>query len=194
MTSILTIILILTTAPPTKETTQIKSIVDIAVENCKNVPPHRIGEAKKIATRLYKIEKSFNVPIKLDGMLLAAACAESGFNPKAKGDRKFSRNKKTPKAIGILQLWPWWEKSRWGYKIDRTDPDNSAKAWMTHIVRQLPSVRRKCKARSPEKRWIQAWVQAIRKPKASGRCKEKPKHLRYLRRFQKIQRKGMPSS
>jgi hypothetical protein len=186
----LTLILILIIAPSPIS----PSIVDISVDHCKNVTPERVIEAKLIARKLYEIEKSFKVPKKLEGMLLAAACAESGFNPNATGDRKFSKNKRTPKAIGILQLWPWWESGRWGYKVNRKDPEASAKAWMKHIVKQIPSVRKKCKPKSKSLLWIQAWVQAIRSPKPSGRCREKPKHLRFLRKFQKIQKRGKPKS
>ena len=184
----LTLIWSITATPLSPDTENKKgpSIVDIAVENCKNVPPHKINEAKIIARKLYEIEKTFGVPKSLDGMLLAAACAESGFNPLAKGDHKFSKSKKKPLAIGILQMWPWWEKSRWGYKVNRRDPEAAANAWMKHIVKQIPSVRQKCKSRRLEKIWVQAWVQAIRKPKPTGRCREKPKHLRYLKKFQNI--------
>ena len=176
-----------TTGPP------IDPIVNIAVENCKNVPAERRAEAIKIAQKIFLVEKRFGIPDALKGMILAAACAESGFNPAALGDRKFSRNKRTPKAVGILQLWPWWEHGRWGYKIDRRDPVQSATAWMTHIKRQIPSVRKRCKPRTKKLLWIQAWVQAIRAPKATGRCRERPKHLRYLRKFQRVYKKLTPA-
>ena len=163
--------LILTFILMTNPLATVDPIVDIAVENCKNVTPDRVEEAKKIARKLFYIEQMFKVPPELKGMVLAAACSESGFNPIAKGDRKFSRNKKTPKAIGILQLWPWWEHKRWGYGIDRRDPEASAYAWMSHIKRQLRSVKKRCK------------------PKASGRCRERPKHLRNLRKFHRAYNK-----
>ncbi len=191
MTSYLTIIFVLM-ATPSKSSdidTRIDPIIDIAVTNCKNVPEARRAAAREIAIKLFKIEETFNVPNSLKGMVLAAACAESGFNPIALGDRKFSRDRKTPKAVGILQLWPWWERGRWGYKIDRRKPEQSARAWMTHISRQIPSIKRKCKPKSKKLMWIQAWVQAIRAPKSSGRCKERPKHLRYLRKFHRILKK-----
>lgn len=191
MMSYLTLILILTnpvfsaSPEPKKE----DPIIDVAVQNCKNVTLERRAEAKIVAQKIYEIEQRFNVPPSLKGMILAAACAESGFNPLALGDRKFSRNKKKPKAVGILQLWPWWEHGRWGYKIDRRNPEQSAHAWMTHIARQIPSVKKRCKPRTKKLMWVQAWVQAIRAPKASGRCKERPKHLRYLRKFHRILKK-----
>ena len=175
-------------------TALIDPLVDIAVENCKNVPTSRVEEAKIIARKIYLVEQLFDVPPDLKGMVLAAACSESGFNPSALGDRKFSRNKRTPKAVGVLQLWPWWEHGRWGYQINRRDPEQSALAWMTHIARQLPSVKRRCRPRTKKLLWIQAWVHAIRAPKSGGRCREKPKHLRYLRKFHKIYDRGNPTS
>ncbi len=177
------------TSSPDKPIENIDPIVEIAVNNCKNVPEARRPAALKIAEKIYKIERRFNVPKSLKGMVLAAACAESGFNPNALGDRKFSKDKRTPKAVGILQLWPWWERGRWGYKINRRDPEQSAYAWMKHIAKQIPSVRRRCKPRTSKLLWIQAWVQAIRAPKPSGRCRERPKHIRYLRKFHRILKK-----
>ena len=41
-------------------------------------------------------------------------------------------------AVGILQLWPFYERV---YKLDRKDPVRSARAWMSHIVKQLPKVK-----------------------------------------------------
>ena len=51
-------------------------------------------EKQKIISQLIEIEKRFNPPPEMRGMLLAAACMESGFNPNARGDRKFSKSKK----------------------------------------------------------------------------------------------------
>ena len=162
------------------------SLVNLAVKNCKNVSPENIVKAKKIARKIYEIEQYFNVPSSLRGMTLAAACIESGYNPKAKGDRKFSKNRKTPKAIGVLQLWPWWEAKHGGYNINRKNPKQSTWAWMSHIVRQLPKVAQKCKPKTKKLLWIQAWVHAVRAPKAGGRCNERPKHIRYLKKLQSL--------
>jgi len=164
-------------------------IIDIAVDNCKNVSEERREEARHVARMMYAVEQLFEVPPSLKGMVLAAACSESGFNPNALGDRKFSKNKRTPKAVGVLQMWSWWEKGRYGYGIDRKDPVQSAYAWMTHIKKQMSSVKRRCRPHSKKKAWVQAWVQAIRAPKKGGRCREKPKHLKYLSKIHKIYRK-----
>ena len=115
------------------------------------------------------------------GMILAAACMESGFNPKAKGDRKFSKNKRTPMAIGILQMWPIYEKMFPG--LDRTDPKQAAGGWMRHIVKQIPKVRKRCRHKTEAKVWLAAWVTGIRAKKAEGRCNERPLHYRLLKKW-----------
>lgn len=131
---------------------------------------------------LIEIEKSFNPPASLRGMLLAAACMESGFNPSAKGDRKFSKDKKTPMAIGLLQQWPFYEKI---YGINRTDPFSAAISWMQHIVKQIPKVKKLCKYKSDKKIWLAAWVTGIRSKKKDGRCNETPNHYRLLKHWHK---------
>jgi hypothetical protein len=157
--------------------TAYNDIVNQAINNCPNRKPEKVD--RDLIWSLVVIEESFSPPPELRGMLLAAACRESGYDPSAKGDRKFSKKRK-PKAIGLLQFWPWAEKY-----IDRTNPIHSAKFWMKRIVKQLPSVRKKCKWKSKKRRWIAAWVTAIRYPKKSGRCYEKAKHYYLLRRWQK---------
>jgi hypothetical protein len=164
------------------------AIIDIAVENCKNVRPSRLEEARKIARLIYKVELQFNVPPQLKGMVLAAACSESGFNPRVKGDHKFSKKRK-PMAIGILQMWPFYVKR---FKIDRKDPVQSARAWLQHISNMLPKVKRQCRFKTKKRLWIAAWVTGIRYRKPGGRCHERPKHLRFLKKMHRIYRKLKP--
>lgn len=163
-----------------------QQIVHQAHTNCKNRKPEKVDVS--LLWKLVEVEKHHKVPKGLQGMLLAAACSESGYNPNALGDRKFSKKRK-PKAVGILQLWPWWERGKYGYKVNRRDPIASAHAWLTHITRQIPKVKRKCKFRAKKKVWIAAWVTAIRAPKAGGRCYEKPKHLRVLKKWKRAIKK-----
>ena len=144
-------------------------------KNNENPPEALIGS-------LIEIEKSFNPPAQMRGMLLAAACMESGFNPNAMGDRKFSKNKKTPMAIGLLQQWSFYEKI---YGINRTDPYGAATSWMQHIVRQIPKVKKLCRYKSDRKIWLAAWVTGIRSKKKGGRCNETPKHYKLLKRWHK---------
>ena len=151
----------------------------IAVESCKRVSEKKRAAALEVARKMYAVEKKFDVPKELRGMSLAAACLESGFNPSAEGDKT---KKGRPRAIGVLQLWPWWVKY---YGTNRLDPVSSTNSWMKHIVKQLPSVRRRCKPRTKRRLWIQAWVHAIRYPKKSGRCREKPLHLKQLRKIKR---------
>ena len=159
------------------------NLVYTAMTECHRANPDKVDES--ILWILVDVEKQYNVPENLRGMILSAACSESGFNPKAKGDRKFSKKGK-PMAIGLFQMWRWWERE---YKIDRTDPHRAAHAFMLHIKRQLD--RGRCKFKSAERRWIAAWVTAIRAPKKGGRCYEKPNHLKILRRWHKSIRRTL---
>tara|TARA_Y100001963_G_scaffold33446_2_gene46402 strand:+ start:367 stop:1014 length:648 start_codon:yes stop_codon:yes gene_type:complete len=156
-----------------------EEIVEQAINNCPNKKAEKVNSA--LLWELVEIEKQFNVPVKLRGMILAAACKESGYNPSAKGDRKFSKDGKTPMAIGILQMWKIYEKMYPG--IDRTDPKSAATGWMKHIVSRIPKVKRLCKYRTEERIWVAAWVTGIRSKKKGGRCKERPLHLKTLKKW-----------
>ncbi len=151
-----------------------------AIHNCYDVNPEKVDI--QLLERLIEVEKEFNVPPRFRGMILAAACQESRYSPLAKGDRKFSKSKKKPMAIGILQLWPFYERR---YEIDRKNPLQSARAWMQHIAKQLPKVKKQCRHRSEYKLWVAAWVTGVRYKKPEGRCNEVPKHLRVLKRWHK---------
>lgn len=146
--------------------------------NCKFNKPKNIKES--VINDLIDVEKKFNVPSGLKGMILAAACRESGFNTNAKGDYITIKNKKLPRAIGVLQQWRWYEKK---YKFDRRNHIDAANAWMKHIVKQIPYVKRKCKFRSKNRIWVASWVTAIRYPKPGGRCYEKPTHYKTLKKW-----------
>ena len=158
-----------------------------AIHNCKGVDPEKVNI--ELLEKLIAIEKEFDVPPKLRGMILAAACQESKYNPSAEGDKKFSKDKKTPMAIGLMQLWPYYERA---YGINRTNPEEAARAWMQHIVKQIPKIKRNCGYRTDNKIWLAAWVTGIRYKKVGGRCREVPKHHRVLKKWHrniKIKRK-----
>lgn len=150
---------------------------DEALFNCPFAKATADNEA--IISMLIDVEKKFNLPKQLRGMLLAAACHESGYNPKAAGDHKFSKKKKAM-AIGLFQMWPWWERH---YKIDRTSPEQSATAYMSHVKSKLGKVKRQCGINKLDRLWVAAWATAIRAPKPGGRCGEQPKFYRILKRW-----------
>ena len=154
---------------------------DEAIFNCPWAKMNKSRE--KIISQLIEVEKRFDPPPEMRGMLLAAACMESGFNPDAKGDRKFSKSKKKPMAIGILQQWPFYERVYPG--TDRTNPVDAATSWMKHIIKMIPKVKRTCGYKTDAKIWLAAWVTGIRAPKKGGRCKERPLHYRLLKRWHK---------
>jgi len=170
-------------------------LAEIAVDNCKNVRQHKRSSALLIAKQIALWEHRMDVPDEMLGIALSAACLESGFNPKAKGDRKFSKSGR-PKAVGLYQMWPWWKTKR-GYSVDRQDVESSTKAWLSHIKKQIPKVEKRCRTRTLLQTWVAAWVHAVRAPKAGGRCRETPKHYRYFKKIRKefeIQKKYVPSS
>ena len=161
---------------------------ELKMEALYNCPYKKFNKIDvSVIDRLIEVEKQYDVPPPVRGMLLSAACMESGFNPNAKGDRKFSKDKKTPMAIGVLQMWRWYEET---YGVDRTDVVSSAHGWMKHIVRMLPRVKKQCKFKKEKDLWIAAWVTGIRYPKKEGRCYERPLHLRVLRKWQKQVKKN----
>ena len=167
-----------------KQYPKYEDIVYLAATDCKYAKEENIDF--DLLWDLVEIEKKYGVPTELRGMVLAAACMESGYNPKAKGDRKFSKSGKRPMAIGILQQWPIYEKV---YGTDRTDPISCADSWLKHIVKKLKKVDRQCKYKSTKKRWVAAWVTGIRYPKKGGRCRERPKHLRLLNKWHRKAKK-----
>ena len=149
-----------------------------AIYHCKNRRSYQVDT--KIIDGLIEIERDFNVPPPLRGMLLAAACNESGFNPKAVGDGG--------KAHGIVQQWPWWRKK---YKIDRFKYKEAAAAWMERVLFQMEKnrLRKRCPKRfSNVKNWIVGWVQTARgnSNKANRwRCYQVPSHYRILKKWHK---------
>ena len=158
-----------------------EEIIYEAMTNCKNARKKIID--RNLLESLLQIEKNYGVPNSMRGMVLAAACSESGYNPFARGDRKFSKSKKKPMAIGMFQLWPIYEKMYPG--LNRTDPIKSAQAWLGHIVKKIPKVKKQCRFRTEKKIWVAAWVTGIRYKKAGGRCYERPLHLRVLKKWHK---------
>jgi len=150
-----------------------QELVEVAVKVCypdmKKIPDQYYINAAK----LLKVEKEMCVPDEMSGMTLAAACIESGFNSNAEGDHRFSKDGKTPKAIGILQMWPVYEKA---YGTDRRDVESSARGWLKNIKRQVPSVTRRCMTGTIRETWRLAWVHGVRAPKAGGRCRENVSH------------------
>lgn len=170
---------------------------DLLIEayNCRNATE----EAKDsgIIEKLIEIENfyfvSYDIPNELRGMLLAAACSESGYNPNAKGDWKASGKKyKTPRAKGILQFWQWAEKA---YGLNRLDPIDSAHVWMRHLVSSYEKNRCKGYRLTKKQRWLAAWAQAVRgrlTKQNRYRCFQRTKHWKKLKKWKRNIKNNAP--
>ena len=112
------------------------------------------------------------------GMVAAKACFESRGNADAVGDGG--------KAIGVLQLWPWAERT-----TDRRHPVGSAVAFLGAVLAAMPRTRRAC----PGVRrvfWL-SWVRVNRGPfwrredrRGEARCSgTDPAGWRLLRRWRR---------
>lgn len=165
-----------------------------AIDDClSGVSSQERKRRIKIIDDLIQVEKDFfeknaDIPSIIKGALLSAACSESRFNPKAKGDWGYRKDgSKYPRAIGIVQLWPWWEKS---YNVDRQDHIESGRLWLERIRKQYLKIikRKQCpKSFSNKQKWIVAWVQTTRGAPVNKsnqyRCKQKPLHLKRLKKW-----------
>jgi len=159
-------------------------LAERAVHTCRCAVRNEKSTKRSLlnAKRLLVVERELNVPELMIGMSLAAACSESCYNDQAKGDHSFSRSGKHPKAVGILQLWPWVKK----HGVDRTDLESSATFWINHIKQVRKKTVKTCRPRTKLLSWRQAWVAGVRAPKKGGRCREIPKHWRHFKKIQKI--------
>ena len=155
---------------------------------CRNAKQKALDTG--IIEKLAEIEdfyfQAYGIPEDLRGMLLAAACVESGYDARAKGDWRITfKTKKHPRAKGILQFWHWAEKE---YGLNRLDPIQSAHVWMIHVA----NVREKNRCRSyrltNKQKWLGAWAQAVRgrlTKENRYRCFQRTKHWKKLRKWKR---------
>jgi len=180
--SLMTTMTFAVATPPTYE-----EIKYAAIHHCHRRVWHDVDV--QIVEDLIDIESHFfkthPIPVELRGMLLAAACNESGYNPQARGDWTKRKGQRIPLAKGIVQLHSWWAQK---YGVNRYDHFQSSRAWMEHIVHQRNKIDRKgwCKGHSNIKKWVVAWVQTTRgrsNKKNNYRCSQSPSHYKHLKRW-----------
>ena len=156
--------------------------------NCRNAKEKVLQTG--IIEKLVEIEdfyfQAYNIPQDLRGMLLAAACVESGYDARAKGDWKITfKTKKHPRAKGILQFWHWAEKE---YGLNRLDPIQSAHVWMTHVANTRNKDRCRGYKLTNKQKWLGAWAQAVRgrlTKENRYRCFQRTTHWKKLRKCKK---------
>ena len=143
-----------------------------------------------IIEKLVEIEdfyfQAYKIPEDLRGMLLAAACVESGYDARAKGDWKITfKTKKHPRAKGILQFWHWAEKE---YGLNRLDPIQSAHVWMVHVANTRDKNRCRSYKLTNKQKWLGAWAQAVRgrlTKENRYRCFQRTKHWKKLKKWKR---------
>lgn len=153
------------------------SLIDTAASLCKNA---RKPVNKAFLGELMALEVKHKVPTYARGITLAAACRESGYRANGrKGDGG--------KAVGILQMWPWWERA---YPFKRTQALKAVDVWLTHINKSTKKARRKCK--KPWRAWLiaQAWISS---GPQKWRCRYS-RHYRLLKRWRRLVRKSLSAS
>ena len=155
---------------------------------CRNAKQKALDTG--IIEKLVEIEdfyfQTYKIPEDLRGMLLAAACVESGYDARAKGDWKITfKTKKHPRAKGILQFWHWAEKE---YGLNRLDPIQSAHVWMIHVANTRDKDRCRAYRLTNKQKWLGAWAQAVRgrlTKENRYRCFQRTKHWKKLRKWKK---------
>ena len=146
-------------------------LVEVAATSC----PGAKGDVdREILRAVLAEEVAAGWPDRLRGASLAAACRESGYNTRARGDCRQVGGRRVCQAVGIFQLWPW-------AKIDREDSIASARMWTRQIARTV----RKAKRKGCTKPWITAWNWVATGPRG-WRCNRFPRHVRTLRRFRRL--------
>lgn len=169
--------------------------------------PYRKGRyrSEEFARFLLQVEREAGFPPVVRGLLAAFACKESGYEFRAKGDHKFSKSGKFPKARGMYQFWGWAKKHiKKLYKSDvnklrvswwkrvplrdfRLDPVYASIYCAEHIARQVKKVKRDCKAKNVERIWRIAEARVAR-GRNKLRCKDKTSHFKLMKKWQKIAR------
>jgi len=156
--------------------------------------------------RLLEIERR-HLPDDVRGLLLAAACSESGFSAAALGDyrmvvdgkRKRCRPSRDgdgcrPRAVGIMQFWPWARRH-----VDREDPEAAADFWARHVAAQVDNVA-PCRWSNyhanrwggrTARRWLAANARAVRPP-GGLRCRDITNHARLWRQWMAEIRQSAP--
>lgn len=139
--------------------------------------PFREGTPKMLL-KMLRLEAEYGVPAHLRGITVAIACREAQYNTAAEGDHKFSKDGKTPMAIGLFQMWPFW-KTRLG--INRRDPYAATKGWLNFVKGRIPKVKSRCGFHKEADQWRVAITYAMRGP--GNRCHQSTTHYRMVKQW-----------
>ena len=149
---------------------------------CAEVTP----QTRTMLLRMLRLEADAGVPPHAAGITVAIACIESKYDPKAEGDHKFSKSGKSPMAVGLFQMWPWWAK----FKFNRRKPFEATRAWLAFVNGRLPVVAKRCHPASDAQKWSAAIAYTMRGPGKRGG--QMTSHHRLLRKWHQAVAKVIP--
>lgn len=169
-----------------------EDLIVVAIDECPHTYWGTVDEdmLEDLIVIEKKYFKKYKIPKNLRGMLLAAACIESGYDTYAKGDWiSHGAGLQVARAKGIIQLRDWWTKK---YKIDRYDYKNASEAWMKHIVKQRHRIEKLkwCSPRlSDKQKWVGAWIQTMRSKTgkiSEHSCPQRSSHHKLLKTWHRL--------
>jgi hypothetical protein len=168
------------------------ALVDAMMTGCRG---HRPSAA--MLDELLRMESAAGFPASVRGLMVAAACNESGFEPGARGDYVArGAGVREPTSYGLLQFQAWAKRGirQQGARTrdPRLDWRASARYWAAHVARQVPWVRRVCGYTAEADIWRAAHLTAIRAPKCA-RWRIRNGRQRCVRREPRCHRLGSTS-
>lgn len=134
----------------------------------------------KVVRQLLRVEVAAGFAPAARGLVVAAACNESGFNPRALGDwyslttgKRCKNNTPgcAPKSFGMFQFQGWAKRHIRRLTDAKGDPrfdwHASATYWAKHVAKQVPRVERECGYPDVADVWMAAHRTAVMFPKCA---------------------------
>jgi hypothetical protein len=156
-----------------------------AIEQCPNRYARDVP--RDVLVELWRIDRS-GLPEAARGLVLAAACNESGYRASGKcGD--------AGRSCGMFQLMKWTIPGLRAIGAKGADPRldwrAAARFYVSRVVRQIPRVRRHCRGRRGyATRESMLWASAVQTAVRAPKCAERNTAGRCVRRVPRCARRG----
>jgi len=159
-----------------KEDVTYFEIAEQAIFNC---PTYKKGPANirpTVVFDLIGIERKFNVPTHMKGMLLAHACTHGSLAGDVKTLRYWKTKNILEKKKDILSISPPQKLIR----FNRFHYQKAADIWMRRVIKELPKTKKKCAKFDESCSWLNAWLGSVKNFK-----KVPKKEVKLLRKWHK---------